>query len=123
MKLVEAMIELRDDADNDVADATDNTEYQLLKTHKAAAREYEEQEKRLLERTKKLKVREDKEVEERKKKEEAEEENKFDFGSFLLENRKPGLKNKNRVGMKGRGVGGVSSNPSGGGKGSRQLAN
>lgn len=122
IRLVEAMISLRDDADNDVADATENTDYELLKIHKTAVAKFNIQEKELLVRQKLLQAREDKEIEERKKKQEEEEENKYDFGSFLLENRKTGLKNKTRINIKSRGVGAVGSNPSGGGKAGRQLA-
>lgn len=79
---------MRDDADADVADVTDNTEALILNQHKTFRAKYESLEKKAQAKEVQLNSRWKSEEEERKRKAEEEEENKFDYSSYLLESKK-----------------------------------
>lgn len=80
---MELIDKLKTDANQDVADATENTDVELLQERKTLSQKFSALEQENLERERTLVERWQKEEEERKRKQEEEEENKFDFSSFL----------------------------------------
>jgi len=91
---MDIMNTLKNDPDQDVADATENSDVVLLQERKILSPKFAALEAESQERERHLGDRWNKEEEERKRKLEEEEENKFDFTSFLLESKKPiGRKN------------------------------
>lgn len=85
--LVETMTALSNDADQDVAEAAEQTDYALLQRRKHKKVSVQDDEKRasfqaLLVQRGKL------EEEERKKRSDEEEENKYDAGSYLIDSKK-----------------------------------
>lgn len=120
-ELMELIDRLKDDPDQDVADATENTDIVLLQERKILSPKFIALEEESQERERLLNERWVKEEEERKRRQEEEEENKFDFTSYLLD-KKTVTKKNTKQGFKNRGGGGVSSGAmKNGGLGSRQL--
>ena len=109
-ELMQLIDRLKNDGDQDVADAMENTDVILLQERKTLAPRFNALEVDNLRRETGLNDRWLKEEEERKRRQEEEEENKFDFSSFLLESKKPVTKKGTKQGIKGRGGGGSSSN-------------
>ena len=85
---MDALTKLRNDKDADVSETSEQTEFALLQRKKASKSEFEAQEKARLELEKKLKLREEAENAERDRRMNMEEENKYDFGSYLLDKSK-----------------------------------
>ena len=120
-ELMELIDRLKDDPDQDVADATENTDIVLLQERKILSPKFLALEEESQERERLLNERWVKEEEERKRRQEEEEENKFDFTSYLLD-KKTVTKKNTKQGFKNRGGGGVSGGAmKNGGLGSRQL--
>ena len=121
-ELAEIIDRLKNDPDQDVADASENTDVTLLQNRKTIGPKFAALDIENQERDRVLAERWAKEEEERKRKQEEEEENKFDFNSFMLETKKQVGKKTTKQGFKNR-VGGNSSNNNAknGGIGSRQL--
>lgn len=121
-EIMDMIDRLKNDPDQDVADATENTDVVLLQERKTLSPKFAALEVEVQEREARLVERWQKEEEERKRKQEEEEENKFDFSSFLLEAKKPLVKKGGKQGFKNRAGGGSStSTTKNGGLGSRQL--
>mmetsp|Transcript_16653 Transcript_16653/g.22486 ORF Transcript_16653/g.22486 Transcript_16653/m.22486 type:complete len:250 (+) Transcript_16653:1841-2590(+) len=120
-ELMEMIDRLKNDPDQDVADATENTDVVLLQERKILSPKFVALEEESQERERLLNERWVKEEEERKRRQEEEEENKFDFTSYLLD-KKTATKKTSKQNFKNRG-GGVSSSGAmkNGGLGSRQL--
>jgi hypothetical protein len=111
---------LKNDPDQDVADATENSDVVLLQERKILTPKFTALEAESQERERHLGDRWNKEEEERKRKQEEEEENKFDFTSFLLESKKPIPRKSTKQGLKR--INGVMQNASKNGTlASRQL--
>ncbi len=112
---------LKNDPDQDVADATDNTDVTLLQERKILSSKFQTLELEAQDRDRLLNERWVKEEEERKRRAEEEEENKFDFATYLLD-KKPVAKKSTNKGLKNRVGGGTSSSSTkAGGLASRQL--
>jgi len=98
-ELAEVIDRLKNDTDQDVADASENTDVTLLQERKTLGPKFVALEIENQERERLLAERWSKEEEERKRKQEEEEENKFDFNSFLLETKKQVGKKKGTKGF------------------------
>ena len=110
MELSERMEKLKNDKDRDVADATENVDYELLLSRKKVLKELSEKEERCASRQKRLDAREIKEIEERKRRMEDEEENKYDYLPYSQTNRIGlGVKTKGKKGFKSTGATGLKS--------------
>lgn len=119
-ELMELIDRLKNDPDQDVADATENTDVVLLQERKTLSPKFVALEIESQERERLLKERWIKEEEERKRRQEEEEENKFDFTSYLLD--KKSVKKNQKQSFKNRSSGVSSSNAmKNGGVGARQL--
>lgn len=101
IELTERISELKGDKDDDVADASENTDLELMRTRKQMVKQFNDREEENLAREERLAAREVKDLEERKRQAEAEEENKFDFSSLLQEQKKSGKKGKLAKGRSG----------------------
>ena len=112
IQMSETMNTLRKDTDQDVCDAAENTDFELLKSKKVRIAKLQEMEEQSTQLEQRLLERGLKEEEEKKRRAEEEEENKFDFASFMNDNRKLNNRGKGRApvkakagGLKGVGVG------------------
>ena len=112
---------LKNDPDQDVADATENSDVVLLQERKILSPKFVALEVESQERERHLGDRWNKEEEERKRKLEEEEENKFDFTSFLLESKKPIARKNTKQAIKKRVDGSMSNAAKNGNLASRQL--
>lgn len=110
MELSERMEKLKNDKDRDVADATENVDYELLLSRKKVLKELSEKEQQCVSRQSRLDVREAKEIEEKKRRMEDEEENKYDYLPYSQTNRIGlGVKTKGKKGFKSTGATGLKA--------------
>lgn len=91
-----------------MADATENTDVELLQERKFLTSKFQALQLLAQDRDRQLNERWVKEEEERKRRAEEEEENKFDFATYLLD-KKPVTKKSTKQGFKNRVGGGSSS--------------
>lgn len=102
-ELMEKIEVLKNDEDADVAEATDDMDFQLLHQRKHLADKYQKMEEESQARMKLLLERSENEKEEREFRKKEEEENKFDFNSFLLDKKPKGKLNTKPKGRPGGG--------------------
>lgn len=103
-ELSESISCLRKDPNKEVAEATENAEYELLKQRKKVEQVLQQMESECVARQKVLDLREIRDSEEKKKRMEEEEDNRYDYSSYSQTNRVGMSKQKTKLPTKGTAV-------------------